>query len=115
MVESMFTFTLSATGFLIALTLQSLMSLVSSVFTLKFIVKPEVLLLGFSNWITRFKQTAPDSWDSSQFDPARWDHYALLVAFLGISSWGLWLSWSWNQEIRQAKGQARLAKESRKR
>ena len=114
MVESMFTSTVCATGFLIALTLRALsrLGLGDSIF--QYLAKPDIPAVSLSDFMVRLKQTAPDSWNSPQFDPARWEHYALIVVFIGISSWGLWLSWCWNQEKRQSKVRASLMKESRK-
>ena len=96
MVESMFTSTFCTAGFLIALALHSLTHSIST-------VSPSAWTLGLLDETTRLQQTVPGSWDSSQFDPSRWDHYALIVVFLGISSWGLWLSWQWKQEKHQAR------------
>ena len=110
----MFTATLFATGFLIALTFRSWNRLVPGDSIFRYVAKPDILAFNLSDLMIRFRQTAPDSWNSSQFDPSRWDHYALIVVFLGISSWGLWLSWCWNQEKRQSNLQANFTKESRK-
>ncbi|MGD1866488.1 MAG: hypothetical protein ACFB0D_18205 [Phormidesmis sp.] len=33
--------------------------------------------------------------DSAGFNVGRWDHWLLVISFVGIASYGLWLSWQW--------------------
>ena len=110
----MFTPTVSEIGYLVALTFQSLNPSASILSIFQLIPQADRLAISLSNWVTQIKQTAPDTWDSAQFDPSRWDHYALIVVSIGISSWGLWLSWCWNQDQRRSKGKANLTRQSRK-
>lgn len=44
------------------------------------------------------------------FDPARWDHWLLIGCFVGLSIWGLHLSWQWRRAARLKRQQARLAR-----
>lgn len=111
----MLTVTLATIGFLMAFVLQPLVELTSIVSLLGSSAVVSTLMVDLSEWATRFRQSPPGPWNSSQFDPSRWDHYALIVVFLGVSTWGLWLSWRWKQEEHQSKEQAGLGKESRKR
>lgn len=97
-----------------AFALQALSRLTLVMSMLKPIAQLNIFGFDVLDWTVRFRQTAPPFGDSSQFDPARWDHYTLIIVFFGIASWGLWLSWSWNQEKHQGNGQTRLTKESRK-
>ncbi|MEL6555522.1 MAG: hypothetical protein AAFQ63_18990 [Cyanobacteria bacterium J06621_11] len=39
--------------------------------------------------------------DSSGFSAARWDHWLLVVSFLGLAGYGLRLSWQWRRIAKQ--------------
>lgn len=44
--------------------------------------------------------------DAAGFDPNLWNHWLLISCFIGISIWGLQLSWQWGKEAR-SKARAR--------
>lgn len=44
--------------------------------------------------------------DGAGFDPNRWNHWLLIGCFVGMSIWGLQLSWQWGKEVR-SKARAR--------
>ena len=49
------------------------------------------------------------------FDPTRWSYWLLIVCFIGVSTWGLYLSWQWASEIRsQADLKRKRAKLARR-
>lgn len=44
----------------------------------------------------------------SEFDPARYDHWLLIAAFVAIALCGLSLSWQWKKERKQQQAKAKL-------
>jgi hypothetical protein len=48
--------------------------------------------------------------NSAGFDPAHWSHWLLIGCFLGLSSWGLYLSWQWRNAAMTQRQQAKLAR-----
>ncbi|NJM98672.1 MAG: hypothetical protein HC800_17285 [Phormidesmis sp. RL_2_1] len=48
--------------------------------------------------------------DSAGFDPTRWHHWLLIGCFVGVSIWGLYLSWQWRTKARLQRRQTKLAR-----
>ena len=48
--------------------------------------------------------------DGASFDPAQWSHWLLIGGFIGVSVWGLSLSWQWRRSARLKRQQAKLAR-----
>ena len=38
--------------------------------------------------------------EKAGFDAASWSHWLLIICFLGLSVWGLALSWQWGEKAR---------------
>lgn len=51
-------------------------------------------VFGVKNFDKPLKQGWP-AVDSAGFNVGRWDHWLLVISFVGIASYGLWLSWQW--------------------
>lgn len=48
--------------------------------------------------------------DSAGFDPNSWYHWLLLGCFIGVSIWGLSLSWQWRTEAKVKRERAKVAR-----
>ncbi len=48
--------------------------------------------------------------DSAGFDPTRWHHWLLLGCFIGVSIWGVSLSWQWRRAARVRRERAKVAR-----
>ena len=48
--------------------------------------------------------------DGASFDPTRWDHWLLLSCFIGVSAWGLRLSWQWHRAVGLKRQQVKVAR-----
>lgn len=88
MVESMFKPTLAAFGYIIALVTHAFSQTIS-------IAPRHHATLSTLGVLARLQQSGPDTLDTANFDPSRWDHYVLIAVCLGITCWGLWSSWHW--------------------
>ena len=48
--------------------------------------------------------------DATGFDPTRLAHWLLISCFVGVSIWGLLLSWGWRQEAQMKRRRSKLAR-----
>lgn len=48
--------------------------------------------------------------DSAGFDPTYWHHWLLIGCFIGVSIWGLSLSWQWRAKAQLKRKRAKLAR-----
>ncbi len=48
--------------------------------------------------------------DGVSFDPTRWTHWLLIGCFIGVSIWGLSLSWQWQRQAGLKRERAQLAR-----